>query len=94
MLTPEQVADLIDHFGGQKPAARALGIPASTLRYWLDPETTRARMRRGYQADPEAGRERNRSGYHSETGLQRNWRLLRMRRTRALLRRAERNKGR
>lgn len=44
MLTPGQARDLVEHFGGQRPAARAIGVASTTLRYWLDPEPHRARV--------------------------------------------------
>jgi hypothetical protein len=44
-LPEQQAKDLADHFGGQRAAARALGIPQSTLWGWLHPERKRERDR-------------------------------------------------
>lgn len=55
MLTPAQARDLIDHFGGQRAAARAVGVHHSTVRYWTDPdfaERHRAWRRENYHNLP------------------------------------------
>lgn len=42
-LTKEQAQDLVNHFGGKRPAARVLGIDRSMINYWLNPEKECAR---------------------------------------------------
>jgi hypothetical protein len=75
MFTPNQVQDLVDHFGGVRAASRATGVPRTTLlgclepevwrennRRWREnnPEKSRASSRRWYKKNPEKARERNR----------------------------------
>lgn len=52
MLTPEQARDLVDHFGGIRPAARATGVPRSTLYRSLRSKRARAAdLRYWHRAD-------------------------------------------
>lgn len=57
-LAPEHARDLVHHFSGIRAAARAVDVPYSTLRGWLDPERERARRRARYAADRELELER------------------------------------
>lgn len=102
MLTPEQARDLVAWAGSQRRAAAVAGVAQSTVFYWLKPEArradypkSRARQRERYQADPgyrERKLEANRRYYHDEDVIQRNKRLLRTRRIKALQRRAQRHR--
>jgi hypothetical protein len=74
MVTPEQARRWCHRYGGMRPAARALGVPDSTLRNYLNPEPARERMRgeavrervrKRYWENPEPARERMRDYYHS-----------------------------
>ena len=90
MLTPEQTQDLVDHFGGLRPASRAVGIHNTTLWYWLNPERKRKRERERYRQNPEAKRAAVRERYENFSGVEYNRRLLQMRRVKALHRRRQR----
>lgn len=94
MLTPEQAQDLVDHFGSQKGAARAIGVAPNTFVYWLDPETTKRRMARLYAADPERKLAATREHYWTRDGIAHSRHLLQRRRSKALKRRAQRNQRR
>jgi len=76
VLTPAQTRDLVEHFGSQLAASKAIGVSHPTIAYWLDPEPKRARSRREYDA---------------LTGLGYNRKLLLNRRTKALIRRRKRS---
>lgn len=97
MLTPEQAADLVAHFGGKRPAARGAGVPYTSLLYWLDPEPIRAQRRDRYEAEPEHREEKRaymRDYYDAMDGYAYNRRRLMDRRWQALNRRAKRNADR
>lgn len=100
-LTPDQARQLIEWAGGQRAAAREVGVAQSTVAYWLKPrpwtEEQNEKRRDRYRNDPtyrERKLTRNRDRYHAENGIQRAQRQLRMRRTKALHRRADRNQRR
>lgn len=94
LLTPDQARDLVRWAGGQSKAADEIGVHRSTLRAWLDPEANRRNVARYYRANAEAERQRRRDHYHSLTGLEYNRLLLRIRRNKALKRRAKREQRR
>ncbi len=79
---------LVKKHGGTAAAARAHGVPASTFRYWLNPEPQIERMR-DRRRDPEyAERERaqQRDYYWNLSGYHYNLKLLRSRRSKGLAR--------
>ncbi len=90
MLEPHEAQALVKKHGSQRAAARATGIPRSTLRRCLDPEAHRKAQRLNYAANPEPKRARDRQHYHTLTGLDYAHRLLQLRRWKAL----QRMKGR
>lgn len=94
MLPADQARDLVEHFGGVRPAARGIGVPRTTLRYWLDPQPTMTRMARNYAEHGEAKRARWREYYWERPSLAHNRHLLQQRRSKARRRRAEREQRR
>lgn len=83
MLTPEQTRDLVKHFGGQRAAARAIGVSQSTVWLWLNPEVVRER-RVAY----------DQRRYDKLSTIQYHAHLLRNRRRRALQSMAKRRENR
>lgn len=92
--TPEQVRELVEHFGGQRRAGEAAGVARTTIQYWLNPAPTMARMRRHYAANTERYLTEQRERYHNLSGYAYNRLRLRQRRVKALHRRAERERRR
>ena len=91
--TPEQARELVEHFGGQRAAARALGVAKSTLRYWLDPEKDRAAARHYRLNNLEKELARSRRYYDNLSWFDRNRKQLQDRRRKALKRMKERHDG-
>ncbi len=90
-LTPEECQQVIDLAGGIRAAARALDMPRTTFKAWMDPEANRQRVADWYAADPERGREKQRRWFANLSGFEYNRRLLKQRRRKALYRRAKRH---
>lgn len=62
-LSPQEVEALIAQHGNTSAAARAIGVPRTTLQHWRWPEKGRARSARNFTADPEKKRRGNRAHY-------------------------------
>lgn len=94
MLTPEQAQDLVKWAGSQHAAGRAIGVHRSTIRGWLYPEENRGNFRRYLAENREAVNSRKRERYAELPGVDYNRLLLRIRRNKALQRRAQREQRR
>lgn len=107
MLSPEEARQLVEREGNISAAARSIGAPRSSFKYWLDPEAVREHHRRRYHADPEPKKQERRRYYAENREREReaqrrywenlsgpayNRRLLQMRRVNALRRMAERKR--
>jgi hypothetical protein len=55
-LSPEEARVAVELFGSERKAAAALGVGRNAIRYWLDPELARKRIREDRINNPEQHR--------------------------------------